>query len=133
MNILRRSELSSPILAISLLCLLATVTWGETPSSGYSQEDVEKGRSDAKSDLSRGILAYETASRPEPSDDEYVKLLAERYHIEVRRVLGWEIVTDNLSTIIGHMAGYNEIAIPEIENRYGKGILQKVADEARGE
>ena len=51
----------------------------------------------------------------------------ERYHIELRRVAGDEVRIEAIS----HMIGYNEIALPEIERRFGKDILQKVADEAK--
>jgi hypothetical protein len=53
--------------------------------------------------------------------------MKKRYNIEMRRVAGDEVLIDRIS----HMIGYNEIALPEIQRRFGKEILQKVANEAK--
>ena len=45
----------------------------------------------------------------------------------MRRIAGEE----NRIDAISHMVGYNEISLPEIERRLGKGILQKVDEEAK--
>jgi hypothetical protein len=42
-------------------------------------------------------------------------------------VAGEEIRIDAIS----HMVGYNEKSLPEIERRFGKGILEKVDQEAK--
>lgn len=109
--------------------LSAGIAHGQKAPDGYSQADYDRGRTDAQNDIKSGVLAYEFAGLPAPSDDEEIGLFRERYHIEFRRVAGDEIRIEAIS----HMIGYNEIALPEIERRFGKDILQKVADEARPE
>jgi hypothetical protein len=107
--------------------LTAGIANGQKAPDGYSQADYDRGRTDAQNDIKSGVLAYEFAGLPAPSDDEEIRLFRERYHIEFRRVAGDEIRIEAIS----HMIGYNEIALPEIERRFGKDILQKVADEAK--
>jgi hypothetical protein len=115
------------ILAALWLLLMAGFAHGQKAPAGYSQADYERGRTDAQNDVSRGVLVYEFAGLPAASDDEEIRLLKERYHIELRRVAGEEIRIDAIS----HMVGYNEISLPEIERRFGKGILEKVDQEAK--
>jgi hypothetical protein len=115
------------ILTAFLLLLIGGFAYGQKAPAGYSQADYERGRADAQNDISHGILVYEFAGLPAPSDDEEIRLLRERYHIELRRVAGDEIRIDAIS----HMIGYNEISLPEIERRFGKGILEKVDQEAK--
>jgi hypothetical protein len=115
------------ILTAFLSLLIAGFALGQKAPAGYSQADYESGRADAQKDISHGILVYEFAGLPAPSDDEEIRLLRERYHIEMRRVAGDEIRIDAIS----HMIGYNEISLPEIERRFGKGILEKVDQEAK--
>jgi hypothetical protein len=119
-----RSQL---ILTLFLWLLITGMGQAQKAPAGYSQADYERGRADAQNDISHGILVYEYAGLPAPSDDEEIRLLRERYHIEMRRVAGDEIRIDAIS----HMVGYNEISLPEIERRFGKGILEKVDQEAK--
>ncbi|MBV8279235.1 MAG: hypothetical protein JO170_28775 [Verrucomicrobia bacterium] len=119
-----RSQL---LLTVFLWLLIASFAHGQKAPAGYSQADYERGRADAKSDITRGILVYEFAGLPAPTDDEETRILRERYHIELRRVAGDEIRIDAIS----HMIGYNEISLPEIERRFGKGILEKVDAEVK--
>ena len=118
----------SPLIrAALLLALTAGFAHGQKAPAGYSQADYERGRSDAQNDVSHGVLVYEFAGLPAPTDDEEIRLLRERYQIELRRIAGEEIRIDAIS----HMVGYNEISLPEIERRFGKGILEKVDNEAK--
>ena len=115
-----------------LLTILVSLTLtgfapGQKAPAGYAQADYEQGRADAQKDISHGVLAYEFAGLPAPTDDELIRLMKQRYNIEMRRVAGDEVLIDRIS----HMIGYNEIALPEIQRRFGKDILQKVADEAK--
>jgi hypothetical protein len=114
------------VIAFSSL-LTAGIAHGQKAPDGYSQAAYDRGRTDARNDISRGILAYEFAGLPAPTDDEYTRLLRERCQVELRRVAGDEIRIDAIS----HMIGYNEISLPEIEHRFGKGILEKVFEEAK--
>jgi hypothetical protein len=118
---------SQSIMAALLLSLMAGLAHGQKASAGYSQADYERGRTDAQNDVNHGVLVYEFAGLPAPTDDDEIRLLKERYHIEMRRIAGEEIRIDAIS----HMVGYNEISLPEIERRFGKGILQKVDEDAK--
>lgn len=60
-------------------------------------------------------------------DGEYAALLQQRYGIQLRSVAGC-IVTDESA---GHLEGYNAVMLPEIRRRFGAGVLERTADEAR--
>jgi len=96
------------------------------PTQNYSTSAYEKGHDDAERDLKAGRLALEIFGLPAPYFGEYTKLLLDRYHIELHQVAG--CVIDN--QIAGHANGYNEVAIKEIERRYGKDILETARQEA---
>lgn len=86
------------------------------------------GRADAQKDLKAGKLILETMGPPPaPWERTYEKLLKERYGITYSWVAGC-IVNDR---VMGHADGYNEIMAAEIERRFGKGVLEKTAEEAR--
>jgi hypothetical protein len=95
-------------------------------NSHYSASAYKKGRDDAERDLKAGRLALEIFGLPAPYFGEYTKLLLNRYHIELRQVAG--CVSDD--QIAGHARGYNEIAMKEIERRYGKDVLETARQEA---
>jgi hypothetical protein len=99
-----RSQL---ILTAFLWLLITDAGHAQKAPTGYSQADYERGRTDAQNDIKSGLLAYEFAGLPAPSDDEEIRLFRERYHIEFRRVAGDEIRIEAIS----HMIGYNEIAL----------------------
>lgn len=120
-------SLSQLLLTVTVSLIFPGLAPGQEAPAGYSQADYEQGRADAQKDISHGVLAYEFAGLPAPTDDELIRLMKERYNIEMRRVAGDEVLIDRIS----HMIGYNEIALPEIQRRFGKDILQKVADEAK--
>ncbi|MFY9984631.1 MAG: hypothetical protein WAK31_07720 [Chthoniobacterales bacterium] len=120
-------SLSQLLLTVIVSLIFAGLAPGQKAPAGYSQADYEQGLADAQKDTSHGVLAYEFAGLPAPTDDELIRLMKERYNIEMRRVAGDEVLIDRIS----HMIGYNEIALPEIQRRFGKDILQKVADEAK--
>jgi hypothetical protein len=58
--------------------------------------------------------------------DEYAKILRERYRIEFKRV-GGDVV--DVQTI-GHAEGYNELSEREIKRRFGDDVLEKTEAEA---
>lgn len=95
------------------------VTW----TAAYQQ-----GRSEAKNDLADGRLRYRTYGMPTEWDgpDLYAQHLRNDYNIELVTVAGC-VVTEDL---INRTRGYNETALPLIEARYGKGILERVRGQA---
>jgi hypothetical protein len=103
-----------------------TQTQSVGATENYSESAYQKGRTDAENDLKNNRLALEIFGLPAPSFGEYTKLLLERYHLELRQVAG--CVPDG--QIIGHARGYNEIAMKEIEHRYGKDMLEQARKEA---
>jgi hypothetical protein len=122
------NKLCSRLILTAFFSLLTTgFVNGQKAPAGYPQADYERGRADAQNDISHGILVYEYAGLPAPSDEEATRIFKERYHIELRRVAGDEIRIEAIS----HMIGYNEISLPEIERRFGKDILEKVDKEAK--
>jgi hypothetical protein len=87
----------------------------------------KKGHDDAERDAKAGTLALEIYGLPAPYFGEYTKLLLNRHHIELRQVAGC-LIDDQTA---GHAKGYNEIAMKEIERRYGKDMLETARQEAR--
>jgi hypothetical protein len=95
------------------------VTW----TAAYRQ-----GRSEAKNDLANGNLRYRTYGLQEGwnGPNLYAEHLLNDYNIELVTVAGC-IVTEEL---VNRTRGYNETALPVIEARYGKGILERVHKQA---
>ena len=85
------------------------------------------GKQDAKSDVSKGILAIEELGWPPPSEHEYTQLLDRQYSITVRRV-GYCVVSEQTDE---HARGYNKVAEAEIERRFGKKVLEKAVEQAQ--
>ena len=87
-----------------------------------------EGRADARKDLQEGKLVREVMGPPPaPWVETYQQFLKERYGIENRWVAGC-MVSDR---VVGHATSYNEIMEAEIDRRFGKGVLDKTADEAK--
>lgn len=123
-------------LLIVVLSLGMMSAHGETPKSGvvatpendnqHSSVVYKTGHDAAERDLKAGRLALEIFGLPAPYFGEYAKLLLNRYHIELRQVAGCVIDEQ----IAGHAKGYNEVAMKEIERRYGKDMLETTRQEA---
>jgi hypothetical protein len=98
------------------------VTW----TAAYRQ-----GRSEAKQELTAGLLRYRTYGMPTAwnGPDLYAQHLRNDYNVELVTVAGC-VVTEDL---INRTRGYNETALPIIEARYGKGILERVRAQAVNE
>lgn len=84
------------------------------------------GRSQARNDLSAGILAIEDAALIPGHERWDGQVLRERYQIEIRTIAGQ--VVDERS--IGHQAGYNSVSIREIDRRFGWDRVQAARGEA---
>ena len=95
------------------------VTW----TAAYRQ-----GRFEAKSDLAAGRMRHRTYGMPRVWDgpDLYAQHLRNDYNIELVTVAGC-VITEEL---VNRTRGYNEEALPLIEARYGKGILERVHKQA---
>lgn len=84
------------------------------------------GRSEAKKDVSAGILAIEDAGLLPGHERWDGRILRERYQIEIKTTVG--SVVDETS--IGHQAGYNSVSIREIDRRFGWDRVQAARGEA---
>src|SRR5438270_13976630 len=81
----------------------------------YSDSAYKAGRSEATKDVQENRLIIEVSGLPAPWSGEYSKVLAAKYHIQLKTVAG--CIVD--SKIVGHERGYNEISVGEIERRSG--------------
>jgi hypothetical protein len=92
----------------------------------YSRSAYETGRRDAERDLLEGRLIFEIyGGPPPPGEGEWKKLLAQKYHIEIKEVAG---CTVNYQ-IVGHARGYNEVSGAEIDRRFGANLIRNTRDE----
>jgi hypothetical protein len=92
----------------------------------YSVSAYQAGCREAWRDLHENRLIIEEHGLPPPCWDDYKKLLEQRYHVQVRMVGG--CVVDE--KVVGHEKGYNQISKAEIEQRFGKDVLEKALAEA---
>ena len=93
----------------------------------YSASAYQAGRSEAIKDVKDNRLVIEVSGLPAPWSGQYAKLLADKYHVQLKTVAG--CIVD--SRIVGHERGYNEISIAEIERRFGRGFLAKTAGDVQ--
>ena len=93
----------------------------------YSESAYKAGRSEAMKDVKENRLIIEVSGLPAPWSGEYTKVLAAKYHIQLKTVAG--CIVD--SKIVGHERGYNEISVAEIERRFGHGVLAKTAEDVQ--
>jgi hypothetical protein len=92
----------------------------------YSRSAYERGRADAEADLRAGRLVLEDYGFPREGQQEFADILRQRYGVELHRVAS-DIVD---YTAYGHAFGYNDVSRPEIERRFGAGVIQKAEAEA---
>ena len=85
-----------------------------------------KGQTDARRDLTNGVLSLKTAGLPGPERPEYERLLAERCKVRLEPLAGcW--VTEGLGKYID---GYNEVVTAHVQLKYGTNILEALRTEA---
>src|SRR5262249_5066932 len=108
-------------------CISGQQTDAKVYAMRYSPSAYHDGREDARKDVGENRLVIETFGLPPPSDDDYARLLDERYHIQIKRVAG--CVADD--KIVGHAKGYNEVSKAEIQRRFGSDVLEKTQAEVQ--
>jgi hypothetical protein len=84
------------------------------------------GRSEAKKDISAGILAIEDAGLLPGHQRWDGPILRERFKIEIKTIAG--SVVDETS--IGHRDGYNDVSSREIDRRFGWDRVDAAREEA---
>ena len=107
-------------------CLPRVATQEQLKAQAY-----EQGRREAEFDLSQDRLILRTYGEPVQWDgpDLYAEHLSNDYGITILRVADC-IVNDFL---VERTRGYNDTTLPVIESRYGKGILERVHEQAVAE
>ena len=87
-----------------------------------------QGRTEANIDLAAGRLRYRTYGLAADwgGPNLYAELLRNDYNVELVVVAGCVAPED----LINRTRGYNDAALPVIEARYGKGILERVHKQA---
>jgi hypothetical protein len=95
-----------------------------TPVPFNRAEAYAEGRSTAAADIREGKLKLKTYGLPFRWAKEYEATLKRDYGIEVVAVAGC-IVSEPLES---EVRGYNEVATTRIGERFGRGILEKVAE-----
>lgn len=95
---------------------------------GYSRRAYEAGRRYAEQDIRENCLAVEVSGGPPAAwDNDWVRLLRERFQIELRWVAGCLVNYQ----IIGHERGYNEVSSAEIQRRFGRDVVWETRNEAQ--
>jgi hypothetical protein len=85
-----------------------------------SYKDGEKaGRADAQRDLQKQTLAIEVTDPPKNGDDDFAKMLRERYQVELRRTYP-QVDPKMANQVFGHSTGYNAVMEEELNRRFGE-------------
>jgi hypothetical protein len=92
----------------------------------YSRSAYERGQREAQADIQAGRLVLENWGFPRKGEQEFAEILLQRYGVELRRVAS-DVVEP---TDTGQIFGYNNVSRPEIERRFGGGVIEKAAAEA---
>ena len=94
-------------------------------------QDYHDGKREAERDLANGYLRYRIYGMPEEWDGPnlFAEHLLDDYGVELVRVADC-IVSRQLEN---RTSGYNDVMLPVIEERYGKGIIERVHKQAAEE
>ncbi|MEW6305237.1 MAG: hypothetical protein AB1705_17305 [Verrucomicrobiota bacterium] len=83
----------------------------------------EAGKVEATRDVRNGLLVEKTYGRLPAWVNTYGEVLKTNYHVELRIVPSEELSI----SMIERIRGYNEVSVPEIERRFGAGVLKQAA------
>ena len=88
-----------------------------------------KGMKAAIADIEAGKLRQKSGSLPDPPwHRRYVELLNEKCRVR------WETITDKpTAKLIAEMGGYNDVMRVEIEDRFGRDILDTLRNKAEAD
>jgi hypothetical protein len=119
------------IAALGGLCTAPTRPGPPTAEPDKKQPNAYrvKGMKAAIADVEAGKLKQRSGALPDPPwHGRYVELLNEECGVE------WKAVTDKpTAKLIAEMGGYNDVMRVEIEDRFGRGILDKLRNKAEAE
>ena len=102
---------------------------GDLDYLGYPIDSLlatELGRSEARRDLTNGIVRFPTYGLPAPWSGEYHRILKGKYQVESFGLAGC-IVSQGL---IDYSSGYSEVSQKHIEAKYGTNLWQDVRSQA---
>ncbi len=127
------------LLALGLALLGLPVRGGELTRAQFSKPQLdsfgyptnsglalELGRSEARRDLTNGVLRLPMYGLPAPWSVEFDRILAVRYHVD-RFGLAGCLVSDGL---VAYANGYSEVSKRFIEERHGTNLWKEVQAEA---
>ena len=86
-------------------------------------DGAEAGRTEARRDIREGRFFIEVSDRPKKGDDDFEKMLRERYQIGFRRV-NPNADPKMANNVYGHTAGYNEVVEAELSRRFGEKTIE---------
>jgi hypothetical protein len=119
------------VAAFAGLCAAPALPGPPTPQPDKNQPNAErvKGMKAAIADIEAGKLKQRSGALPDPPwHRRYIELLNEECGVE------WKTITDKpTAKLIAEMGGYNDVMRVEIEDRYGRGILDKLSKKAEAE
>ena len=88
-------------------------------------DGAEAGRVEARRDIREGRFVIEVSDRPKKGDDDFEKMLRERYQIAFRRV-NPDADPKMANNVFGHKDGYNEVAEAELSRRFGEKTVEAI-------
>jgi hypothetical protein len=121
----RSRQLAVAIPLALLFSLGVTLAQGEDEKLKRSYEE---GRRAAAEDIKHDRLVYHVGGLPAPYDELFSEILRKEFKVAVAHI-GCVINTEEFQRGVG----YNEVSVPEIERRYGEGILGRVEERAQKE
>ena len=125
MNVKRSLQLALAIPLALFFSLCVTHAQGKDENLKRAYEE---GRRAAVEDIKKDTLVYHVGGLPAPYDELFTEILRKEYKVAVAHT-GCVVNTEYFQRGLG----YNEVSVPEIERRYGQGILGRVEERARKE
>ena len=121
----------SPAIALCLLLVAISAsssqpnpTWSIPGLLGGPSE--QRGRADAKADLSHGRFRELGFGLPAPWLPLYASILKERYGVEFEGVAGCMVTQET----VNYVRGYNAVSAEAILRRFGRDVLTEAEQEA---
>jgi hypothetical protein len=132
-----RSLRVGTVVGLIFLCADMTPARAGTNSPGVSgcpiwwpdncKRTYERARTQALADLTNGIVKMMTCGMPLPESKEYRELLQSRLGVKLHGVSGCNVSSDEMI----YLSGYNDVARPFLELRYGKNVFDALNQEAK--
>ena len=120
------------ILTLSTICLAESLRTQspDKDAMGYPTNSAaarEMGMTEARRDLSNGVIMVKTAGLPPPDRQDYEQLLKARCNATLRPIAGCIVTTG----LLAYVSGYNEISTTAIKQKLGTNIFDRLEQEAK--